>query len=333
MNVTKFLNSPDVAEHFKEHFHPEEYDDLTLRYAYLIDQSRVVGLREKHRAWREVMQTMSDSVFTAADGTEKSLFSALNDWIEKEEALLCSFCEGDASTHWTYQTRIYAKKGLRGVHNRLNHTNFPTLSACLSAAKEECTDEGVLGFRVEKHWADQKGSGDVALYGSDLEDVRVFVAAGEEFPRERRVLETFFHEFEIGEKTFPTPFSRGDVICFCHGGFVEDIDAVLLLNEKGAFGLSDCVEVSDRYRVKVYHENSLLNYRYFRAPLEGGERFLPVLADFLKGKLSIDVLFSVYRHRLFEALSEDQRECLEREHRNEGLERYGYAPKFPNDCV
>ena len=56
MNFYKFVNSKDIREHLKE----LGYEFTSIEAAWLVWQSEFISLKEKHKAWAEIIETMPD---------------------------------------------------------------------------------------------------------------------------------------------------------------------------------------------------------------------------------------------------------------------------------
>ena len=72
MDVFKFINSRDIREYLQK----INYSFSPLEIAWLVKKSKYTTLKEKHKAWREIISTMPDCEICE---NEPSLHEYLND--------------------------------------------------------------------------------------------------------------------------------------------------------------------------------------------------------------------------------------------------------------
>ena len=103
MDIYSYLNSPDVAEHCRK----LNYQFNALETAFIINDCRRISIEEKHRLYREIMDTMPDMeipnprVFHEK-APDLSLFHQLEILMEQEDRILRRLKEGRDGRFYTY---------------------------------------------------------------------------------------------------------------------------------------------------------------------------------------------------------------------------------------
>ena len=116
MDITRFINSRDIAAHFKTAFQKEDYPDLALRYAWLIWQSRYTSIAEKHQAWQELVDSFPDMEIPARRNAYSTVFS-LHDFLmryvnaEKQLLSLMYADEKDVAYQLFARVSVYNSSG------------------------------------------------------------------------------------------------------------------------------------------------------------------------------------------------------------------------------
>ena len=95
MNIYKYINSKDVRKYLEK----IDYQFNTLEAAYLIYFCRSLTLKERHKAWQEVIDTMPDMApkdhfdHFGWEYFEDSIHSCLKQHIINEQKILEEFSQ------------------------------------------------------------------------------------------------------------------------------------------------------------------------------------------------------------------------------------------------
>ncbi len=225
MNFYRFIDSADVRGYLEE----KQYAFSPLEAAFVVWQSRVATLEEKHAAWREIIETMPDTDISCKrwKAPRESLHAFLRDYMALEDRLIRGFYDSTGLHAYSYYEPEYYSDpkncGLLVDHRRIYHT----LDECLEDAKtalkgyhltlDECLEDAqtaLKGYDAQE----------IILYRIDLSyGHRVHAAfntAGnvlrvrpeyELFEPEEAILRDSFVTLS-GELSFPLPFHNGDIL-------------------------------------------------------------------------------------------------------------------------
>ena len=97
MSLYSFINSKDIRKYLQK----IKYPFSSLEAARLIYQCHSTTLKEKHAAWRELIQTMPDCAIEERPNTapHDSLHRFLVEYMERENLLLEAFVKEDNSVY------------------------------------------------------------------------------------------------------------------------------------------------------------------------------------------------------------------------------------------
>lgn len=203
MNITKFINSRDIADYFDKHFNEYDHSDYPVGYAWLIWQSEKQSLSEKHKAWQDLIENTPD--ISVAD---QSLHSLLRNYMSIENDLLDSLLRDEPDTVFSYVVR---KKDHQfgGFGYETNWQEFKTLEECKDAfLNEEHSDNPPLGVLVTKSILSKDTNGVNVMFSHDMKTVlRV-----EPKNIEGTSFESMSDIFAGIHYDFPTPFRCGDIV-------------------------------------------------------------------------------------------------------------------------
>lgn len=108
MDITTFINSPDIREHIKN----IRYQFTSIEAAWLIWQCRHITLAERHEAWRELIRSMPDERIKKRRWTREwpSLHAYLEKRIAFEEKLLSAFNQTTSQTFYMCEIWVPGQK-------------------------------------------------------------------------------------------------------------------------------------------------------------------------------------------------------------------------------
>ena len=150
MNFFRFIDSANVREYLEE----KQYAFSPLEAAFVVWQSRVTTQEEKHNAWREIIETMSDTdiPYEKWKAPRESLHAFLRDYMALEDRLLREFYDPTGFCAYNYYEPAYlfdpGNRDLLVDHRGIFHE----LDACLSAAQtalEGYDEQEIIVYRID----------------------------------------------------------------------------------------------------------------------------------------------------------------------------------------
>ena len=326
MDITTFLNSKDIAEHWKK----IGFVCTPVQAAYIIYESHEKSLREKHEAWRELMETTVDCPF--AEGRRKehlkrhipealtdSLHAFLNAYMALEDKTLERFYREEAGTAYGY--RSFPESSYEAEwHN--DFWLYRTAQDCLDDVNGEAPGRELAVVEVKKYWI-----GEVDVIEAQLRaDGTVMSLYDEGWTEEEFDLMRW--GFQALWFDFPTPFRYGDVLIRKNSPFLGEVEQPrpFVLTLLSTWGREEALkrgeseeraenfemllkrrcEVGDMYVRSasgfLLKDGSLqrddieryLDFEYCREELKGEERILKALSLFGKGEIGIELLLKTY---------------------------------------
>lgn len=210
VDITPFINSKDIAGELDFILREENAENLPVKYAWLVWQSKYASLREKHEAWQNIIDTMPDCNLPLRRGDyEGSLHVFLKEYMEYERSLIEALQSDDNDAVYAYT--------LRYSDERLHHcerNDFPiyrTLSECLAALQKGYSDDDSLKrVDITKRWLNDKEKRiDAAISPRRWKLMNIHGTAFECPPS--------FRTFDWMWFDFPTFFRRGDILTASDG--------------------------------------------------------------------------------------------------------------------
>ena len=91
MDIFRFINSKDIRAYLKE----TDYKFNSLEAAWLVYQCSDATVDEKHKAWKEIIETMPDCRIEERRNTapQESLHAFLQKYMEIEDRMISDFCD------------------------------------------------------------------------------------------------------------------------------------------------------------------------------------------------------------------------------------------------
>lgn len=292
MDVLQFVDSRAIAQHWKE----IGFEPSPLEAAWLIWQSGSATQEEKHRAWRELIDTTPDTPveWEHWSAPEKSLHRFLEAYMDMENGWL---------------EEVQHPKGF--VRYCGDDGHYQTLRELLQ--KDSCTVDG--SAYMEYLWEDRGIRFDVkngAVKNAAILQWGDFSMAKDEC--------TLYEDcFQALWFAFPVPFQKGDVVWAPRLGKSDkdwfDGTQPFVLEET-------CVEVSQRLGRPLHDVTDMTAYGYFQnhlgglyhecmhnylsldyvspKELTGKSRVLTALSSFLKGEIDVSLFARAYHQILLE---------------------------------
>lgn len=302
MDIFRFINSRDIREYLKS----RNYPFTSLEAAWLIYQCRCATIKEKHEAWQELIQTMPDCAVAERPHTARheSLHQFLKEYIRTEDEILDWFFRDEKDAIYNCEFWEYAMWCPGGEY-------FDSLQKCLKAYTDRRL--GKMTFKITKQ-----------ILNSDQCTYVIFSADNEPLKFDTSWYPEGGDEILYGvlgglEFDFPTPFTKGDILCESE---VYEMNPSLRADLFVITDLPACSKnesYRDGCRMKVWgfflkYDGTLqyedmynyMNLEYFRGELSGKKRILKALSNHIKGEIDVGLFANAYHKILCEEYAKSQ---------------------------
>ena len=302
MDIFRFINSRDIREYLKS----QNYPFTSLEAAWLIYQCRCATIKEKHEAWQELIQTMPDCAVAERPHTARheSLHQFLKEYIRTEDEILDWFFRDEKDAIYNCEFWEYAMWCPGGEY-------FDSFQKCLKAYTDRRL--GKMTFKITKQ-----------ILNSDQCTYVIFSADNELLKFDTSWYPEGGDEILYGvlgglEFDFPTPFTKGDILCESE---VYEMNPSLRADLFVITDLPACSKnesYRDGCRMKVWgfflkYDGTLqyedmynyMNLEYFRGELSGKKRILKALSNHIKGEIDVGLFANAYHKILCEEYAKSQ---------------------------
>lgn len=324
MDIYSFINSKDIREYLKQ----IHYQFNSLETAWLIYACQKLSFEKKKEQWRKVITTMPDCEVPVRNNCAgwRSLHFFLRQYMDIMDREFAEFYQEKPQGEYVYMYS-YLYEGDAGWTENYE-TIYPSLSKCLEAYKEDIDDlgatycpdtTGVIKYRLKRQSLIH--SGDVmeveCLGDGEMTDVLRNTWRKEE---DEKIINESFAGLWFD---FPTPFHKGDVIWIPSGsndvmrecGSVFVLQGLSTWNSAGFFresgdnsDMNGCgYFVNPNGSIDCETVGNYMDFEYYRGSYKLNERILPVLGEFLKGDIEIELLLRAYRKILLDVAAEAAR--------------------------
>jgi hypothetical protein len=297
--VYEFINSKDIRKYLRD----IDYQFSVSEYAYLIWQSRNHTIRQKHKAFTNLLNTTDTCIIRTTCCREGwDLHQTIKEYIELEDHLIQKFLEKEPSCfyvgEWT-ENNSYDWYGD-------NHL-FAECNDAYSFAVDGATEAQTQWFRVQKRYIDNSKDCSTiieARYSPEGEMISIDFVGN--FPLSEHESALLFERFDDMWFDIPIPFRPGDIVCDCFDGTPFVITTTVPWYRKEhpnkrssnnihlthmdmtASGYSvDEEAMSVKYNWLSFH---YLNLDYYNDELSGMNRILKTYSLFKKGIINGDTL-------------------------------------------
>ncbi len=336
MDFTQFINSKDIRDYHRK----IKYQYDAVEAAWLVWQCHSISLKEKHSAWRWIMNNMPDQSLEESVTTpgatnklhsilreyrNKNLHESIDSFIDMQNSAIESFTKNRNGSLYTYEYE-YRKESGDHEHEWTKKV-FSNWNDCLDSIKQNA-DEDIISASVFKlstgedirfDW-NGKGYIDVSPDG-EIMDVDAVL---EDDPENFKDIERFFYSQWL---EFPVPFKKGDIVTvdnsYIHIGPVV-LDGIIIppgRDEKkyrerrkrsgGDFSdmnfwgyyMGDTGDVNwNEHFIGVDNDTQwdYMDVEYYRDELKGMDRCLKPISSFLKGEIGVDLLLNAYNRIMME---------------------------------
>lgn len=357
MDLFRFIDSKDIREHLQQ----IGYSFTAPEAAFLAWQCRNTTLKEKITAWREIIETMPDCSLTRREKEPiGNCHDFLRHHIASQETLLKEFPNGK---NCVYRYEIHGPQrwnwpqddGWRGGGEYFNSFDS-CLSHCLRQLDGDTETDKIRFYRQEWCGAEEKAAVQWTLE-TDREQnpVRIDrcgIPGGDELTDTDCIFSDMWF-------AFPTPFKRGDLVWdpFCgeaapfvlnylnvwdtqemlrQGFSPEGVYAGLVRNADKrvqAYRRTGCVMDMGAYGYGrrdgfgIWNEfggwANYLDLEFYPVELEGKDRILRPVSEYLKGSVDLELLLNSYTVLLLETMHDELSKNYQREYVKETLQIAG----------
>lgn len=344
MDITNFINSRDIRDHHRK----IGYKYNALEAAWLVYQCRDVNVKQKHDAWKWIIQNMPDCKVSNGrihrDYYGQSVHKTVADYMELEQDFIDSFMR-DSGWLYTY-SHSFKCGGEREIDIVYDKGVFSSAEKCIEHILKEEDPEETTFAEISRKRPDEDGynnhHGSIVI---DLSGEIVDVSIVTEDNSDRSVIDHIYF-FEDLWFEFPVPFKRGDIV-FLRNRLGEedpilltdivippnwDHEKYLTMRSEHGGDTSDMnlygYAMADSGYIGPYYEVwfNYMDVEYYRKELTGINRVLQIISNWLKGEFGDDLcLLLAGYHRIL--LEEVLAQTVPRMYLPEGLKLAG----FPTD--
>ena len=307
MDVLKYINSKAM----KEHLESIGYEFNSLEAAWLIYWCNSISIEEKHNAWNELIDTMTDCRIEERLNTDahESLHAYLKEYMDLEDRLIKEFCEDHHGDTWSDNKPYVYRFTFR--YDDGSKYKWPTVYSSFDAVKTLELEEDVEAIHIKRMKVDVPDEVSWAVLDTDLR-FREFHPGDFKDKHEQHVYSGVFEGLWFD---FPTPFKKGDILWnprypnagFTSGPFVLTniiTDEGFLIKRQAEFvrNSGDWTDMTyygyfaDDETCGVYSECCCpyTELEYYTGDLKGVERVLIVFSEFIKGECSLDLCCQIF---------------------------------------
>lgn len=312
MDIYSIINSKAISAHcrkIKHQFTP-------LETAYLVYANDTMTIEEKHNAFREIITEQTDMEVPGRPWTPhfESLHAFLQTYMDLQNKYLDIFYRDGTDSVYSFEI-WYSGNEQHTEDGRI----YSTFDECYKAICFDVDDLvgafrgygheiSVLDIRVKKQWISKEADScqKCLVVCIDRHNHPVDIWADRDVidERDREVLNAFGGMWP----EVPTPFEKGDILVErnkCKKAEVPFVLESIPYWEEGALQHfrengddSDlCTEIygqDEDGSIWCDHGPSYLELEYCERELQGSERFLVALGNFLKGNLLLELLLRSY---------------------------------------
>lgn len=313
MDILKFINSNSVRRYLQE----IKYEFSPIEAAFIIWQSDFCSMQEKHEAWRWLIENTTDEnvIFTISPAYRHSkelgdflgLHKYLREYMRIEDRLVETAMKTEEKAVFSFA--MYYRGDRNICEDKRLFSSYEQLVKAIDAEIEKMSDYELEWIFVKKQQIDADGkytelqlAPDKTIYGLSYD---------------RKLSD---YDLEIAELfscmwfKIPVPFQKGDIVYENRHNIYTDNgkDMPFVLEKICYWGIDDIEEAKNKHawcdmdmtaygyfqkeNGEIYYEceHNYLALEYYPEELEGERRILKALSNYLKGKISIDLLMNSY---------------------------------------
>lgn len=303
MDILRFIKSADIRNYLAE----INYKFSSLEAAWLIYQSDAC-IREKHEAWNELIAAMPDCEIEARGlgAPQESLHSFLKTYMEIEDRYVREFDSDsdDCGNRFVFVFKYNLSDG--GSYYLRDHCGTVLIADTPSVLLETVfePDENVVSIDIEKVSVNGLKYNCTETVSRDMEPLKIDPWLFDD-ESEGDVFQQVFGWMWFN---FPVPFKRGDIVCrvgwdgknrLCDGPVVVTKTTFDYCREHPSYrGIDDTdmnvwgFFLNDEGNLYSETGDGLMEYEYYRGPLDGYRRQQKALGAYLKGEIDEALLLN-----------------------------------------
>lgn len=328
MDIYDFFDSQDIAEYCKSINHKFS----GIEAAFIVWHSKKHNLEQKHRAWQEIIETYPDEELSIGHSLigEKALHPFLQHYMQEQKKLLNRFEKSEKDMVFTY-----AIDGVNG-HDCDNDLYYD-YNECLCEAKERysnlCSKGYITTIRIIKrkihNKADDSDYEMTLTMNVHFEPIDIDEYEYSENDEDDKYILMGFDYLWV---KIPTPFKYGDLVTVCTDNKEKQEPMVLswipywttsegrdmsktvsrFLNGDGDF--SDMVAsfyYQEDLTGEIIHDHGAdyLSLEFYRGELQGKQKLLLAIKNYLQNKIYLDDLLRSHSVLLLEDYAKELRNC------------------------
>lgn len=311
MDIYSFINSNDIGQYCRKINHKFN----PLEAAYLIWRSGRRTLKERHIAWKQLIDTTPDMAIPNTN--YRSLHKFLSIYMEMENTILKEFYSADDNA--VYFCGVYTDDGVYELKPQQNV--FKTIDDCFEYIRELKNHINIIDFFVSKAPLNKQKDIESIPFRFDFETYRIVTCISK-----TDLFITFCRMCPV----VPTPFKKGDIVKIYNSEYHKNIrikkPTVFVIDTIGYWDIADNeaeLKKSTNYNAILFSydetednaisytqipyntsaineveargwKHNYLDLEYYHGELEGRERILTGISNYLKGNINLPFLMNTY---------------------------------------
>ena len=313
MDIYSLINSTAISNYCREINH--QFSSLEM--AYFINDNASLNIEQKHELFRELITEQPDMEVAERNWTPyiASLHEFLQIYMEVQNKYLDILYRDEVNCIYSYATKYVGDEDY-GEDLRI----YSDWDSCYKAIQIDVAEQigfykehddvvRLEGLRITKRWlnkADDEHSKYIVIcMDSDYQPTDIWESRSIISDEDNEILRSF----EGMWPEIPTPFQKGDILVSRGNNEPFVLEWIPYWEENGKY--SHIVNHHRKYgdfsdlQTGVYwqmedgstmwdHGPNYLNLEYCERELEGKERFLIAVSNFMKGEITFDILINSY---------------------------------------
>lgn len=326
MDILRFVNSKAIRNHLAD----IHYQFDSLEAAWLIYQCRDATIKEKHKAWTELIKTMPDCPIPERRNTvpQESLHAFLRKYMDLEDRCVREFYEDHhGDSYGEPKPCVYR---FRDVYDDGSSDDWDAVFSRFDAVYETNPepDDDVVEIECIKNRIDQPDPVARVRLTPNFE----LLSLDSGIVEKKEESDVFYGVFEGLWFDFPTPFKKGDIVWdpytpigYKEGAFVIDEINIACYSDRIKEHIRKDGDTTDMIargffltEEGIYHDVMIqyMDLEYYEEELKDFNRVLIPLSNYLKGKIDESIYARAYHQILSESWANT---CRPRDITKEGM--------------
>lgn len=311
MDILKFVNSDAIRKHLKE----INYQFNAIEAIWLINHAKDYTFDERKKAYYDVVDNYPDMSYEKDCLKEKicSVHQAIIEFVALNEKYYKEFIKNDGRY---YFEAIINYPNYPSENIKTNFKEYDDVIKYIEVNKNEFYLTNILYKDITNPIFFDEIEIKKKQYGSEKYVGSVFLNSKLEYKRllyneydNKHVNNIMYNFIDSMWFKFPVPFKNGDIVVYkywdrthsgytCQGPFVLDKMCHEVYGDEEGYDSTDMTAYG--YFVwqdgTIYYEimNDYMDLEYYNEPIENEKRTLITVSNYLKGKLTLDLLLNAY---------------------------------------